>query len=91
MVAVPRLSLVAASRGLLSGCGVPACGSRCSARAPGCLGSVAAWAQASLLLNMWDLPRPGIKPVSPASPGRFLTTGPPGKPGTMTFEDFYRL
>ena len=28
---------------------------------------------------MWDLPRPGIKPVSPALAGRFLTTGPPGK------------
>ena len=25
------------------------------------------------------LPRPGIKPVSPVSQGRFLTTGPPGK------------
>ena len=29
---------------------------------------------------MWDLPRPGIKPVSPALQGRLLTTGPPGKP-----------
>ena len=28
---------------------------------------------------MWSLPRPGIKPVSPALAGRFLTTGPPGK------------
>ena len=28
---------------------------------------------------MWDLPRPGIKPVSPALAGRFLTTVPPGK------------
>jgi len=35
--------------------------------------------QASLLRGMWNLPRPGIKPVSPALPGRFLTTGPPGK------------
>ena len=24
----------------------------------------------------WDLPRPGIKPVSPALAGGFLTTGP---------------
>ena len=40
---------------------------------------------------MWDLPRPGIKPMSPALAGRFLTTGPPGKPGTMIFEDLYRL
>ncbi|KAJ8788184.1 hypothetical protein J1605_005483 [Eschrichtius robustus] len=29
---------------------------------------------------MWDLPRPGIEPVSPALAGRFLTTVPPGKP-----------
>ena len=27
-----------------------------------------------------DLPAPGIKPVSPASAGRFFTTEPPGKP-----------
>ena len=26
------------------------------------------------------VPRPGIEPVSPALQGRFLTTGPPGKP-----------
>ena len=26
----------------------------------------------------WDLPRPGMEPMSPASVGRFLTTGPPG-------------
>ena len=29
---------------------------------------------------MWDLPRPGLEPVSPALAGRFLTTAPPGKP-----------
>ena len=29
---------------------------------------------------MWDLPRPGIEPVSPALAGGFLTTSPPGKP-----------
>ena len=28
---------------------------------------------------MWNLPRPGIKPMSPALAGRFLTTEPPGK------------
>ena len=28
---------------------------------------------------MWDLPRPGIEPVSPALAGGFLTTVPPGK------------
>ena len=30
--------------------------------------------------GMWDLPRPGLKPVSPALAGRFSTTAPPGKP-----------
>ena len=29
---------------------------------------------------MWDLPRPGLEPVSPALAGRFSTTTPPGKP-----------
>ena len=28
---------------------------------------------------MWDLPRPGLKPVSPALAGRLLTTVPPRK------------
>ena len=29
---------------------------------------------------MWDLPTPGLEPVSPALAGGFLTTAPPGKP-----------
>ena len=33
------------------------------------------WAQ--LLRGMWDLPRPGIEPVSPALAGRFFTIEPP--------------
>ena len=36
--------------------------------------------QAQLLRGMWDLPGPGLEPVSPALAGRFLTTAPPGKP-----------
>ena len=32
-----------------------------------------------LLCGTWDLPGPGLKPVSPALAGRFLTTAPPGK------------
>ena len=31
---------------------------------------------------MWDLPGPGLKPVSPALAGEFLTTVPPGKSNT---------
>ena len=34
---------------------------------------------------MWDLPRPGLEPVSPALAGRFSTTAPPGKPHWPTF------
>ena len=37
-------------------------------------------ARASLLCGMWDLPRPGLEPVSPALAGGFLTTAPSGKP-----------
>ena len=36
--------------------------------------------RAQLLHGMWDPPRPGIEPVSPALAGRFSTTVPPGKP-----------
>ena len=38
--------------------------------------------RAQLLCGMWDLPRPGLEPVSPALAGRFSTTVPPGKPST---------
>ena len=30
--------------------------------------------------SMWNLPRPGIEPMSPALVDGFLTTKPPGKP-----------
>ena len=36
--------------------------------------------QAQLLCSLWDLPRPGLEPVSPALAGRFSTTAPRGKP-----------
>ena len=36
--------------------------------------------RAPLLRGIWDLPGPGLEPVSPALAGRFLTTAPPGKP-----------
>ena len=32
------------------------------------------------LRDMWDPPRPGLEPVSPALAGRLSTTAPPGKP-----------
>ena len=39
--------------------------------------------RAQLLRSMWDLPRPGLEPVSPALAGRFSTTAPPGKPCSL--------
>ena len=36
--------------------------------------------RAWLLCSTWDLPRPGLEPMSPALAGRFSTTAPPGKP-----------
>ena len=42
------------------------------------LSNCGSWAQ--LLRGMWDLPRPGLDPVSPALAGSFSTTAPPGKP-----------
>ena len=36
--------------------------------------------RAQPLRGMWDLPKPGLEPVSPALAGRFSTTAPPGKP-----------
>ena len=42
--------------------------------------------RAYLLCGMWDLPRPGLKPVSPALAGRFSTTAPPRKPVAFLYE-----
>ena len=36
--------------------------------------------RAQVLRGMWDPPRPGPEPVSPALAGRLSTTAPPGKP-----------
>ena len=42
--------------------------------------------QAQLLRGMWDLPRPGLEPVSPTLAGRFSITAPPGKPSISHFK-----
>ena len=42
------------------------------------LSNCGSWAH--LLRGMWDLPRPGLEPVSPALAGRCSATAPPGKP-----------
>ena len=82
-VSVRGLSLVAASGGhsslrcaglslswplLLQSTGSRRAGSAIVAHGPSCSAA------------MWDLPRPGLEPVSPALAGRFSTTVPPGKP-----------
>ena len=41
--------------------------------------------RAQLFRGMWDLPRPGLEPMSPALAGRFSTTAPPGKPLSYSF------
>ena len=54
--------------------GLKSCGSRALERRLSSCG-----ARAYLLRGMWDLPGAGLKPVSPALAGGFLTTVPPGK------------
>ena len=83
------LSLVASSGGYPS---LRSSGSRrmgfstCGSWALECrLSSCDAWAQ--LLRGTWDPPGPGLKRVSPALAGRFLTTAPPGKPPTPFIEE----
>ena len=46
------------------------------------LSNCGSWAQ--LLRGMWDLPRPGLEPVSPALAGGLPTTAPPGKPNLLS-------
>ena len=82
----PRWLLCTGSRQAgFSSCGVRAsvvvarrlssCGSRALERRLSSCG-----ARALLLRGRWDLPRPGLEPVSPALAGRFSTPAPPGKP-----------
>ena len=70
-------------------CGAQALGARTSVVVARGLSSCGSWAlehrlsscgaRAQLLRGMWDLPGPGLEPMSPALAGRFLTTAPPGK------------
>ena len=64
-------------------CGLSSCGSQAlECRLSSC------GTQAQLLRGMWDLPRPGLEPVSPALAGGFSTTVPPGKPCAV-LESYY--
>ena len=75
-----RGPLFIAVRGPFTTAAPPAAGHRLQTRRLSSCGS-----QAQLLRCMWDLPRPGLEPVSPALEGRFSTTAPPGKPCASVF------
>ena len=87
-IAARRLSLVVESGGYSS---LWCMGSHCSgfscyrAQALGAQASLAVAHRHSWLCGMWDLPRPGIELVCPALHGRFVTTGPAGKPLSILF------
>ena len=87
-ISAHRLSLVEVSRdlswlqrgahcGSSSCCGAQALGTWASGVAAHGLSSCDTWAQ--MLHGMWNLPAPGIEPISPALAGGFLSTAPPGK------------
>ena len=75
--------------GLFSSCGEQGLLSRCGARDLGHMGfsNCSSWGLehrlsssgkwALLLWGLWNIPRPEIKSVTPATAGRFFTTGPP--------------
>ena len=44
--------------------------------------------RAQPLRGLWDPPRPGLEPVSPALAGRLSTTAPPGKPFMSSLEKY---
>ena len=82
-VAAGRLSLVAASGGysLVAVHRLLIEEASLGARSTGswCPGFSSCGAQAKLPCGMWDLPGPGVEPMSPVLAGGFLTTGPLGK------------
>ena len=45
--------------------------------------------RAQSLRGTWDLPRPGLEPVSPALAGRLSTTAPPGKPWSILIDEYF--
>ena len=47
-------------------------------------------ARAELPRSMWDLPGPGLEPMSPALAGGYFTTAPPGKSLLYCF-DYYNF
>ena len=51
------------------------------------LSSWGTWAQ--LLCSMWDLPRPGIEPMSPALASRVFTTDPLRRPPAILLKNIF--
>ena len=70
-----RGPLFTAVRGPLTIAAPPAAEHRLQTRRLSSCGS-----RAQSLRGMWDPPRPGLEPASPALAGRLPTTAPPGKP-----------
>ena len=95
MAATLRRSARASHHSGLSCCGARALGAQASEVVGHRLSSCGLWAlehglsscgtRAYLLRRTWDLPGPGLEPVSPALAGGFLTTAPPGKSQCMLF------
>ena len=70
-----RGPLFIAVRGPFTIAALPVTGHRLQTRRLSSCGS-----RAQPLRGMWDPPRPGLEPASPALAGRLPTTAPPGKP-----------
>ena len=81
-----RGPLFIAVRGPFTIAAPPAEGHRLQTRRLSSCGS-----RAQPLRGMWDLPRPGLEPVSPAPAGRLPTTAPPGKPSTLFLKSYSSL
>ena len=83
------MSRLRCSEGFFSSCGKWGLLYRCGARFPIAVASLVAECRqegagsvvvAQMPCGMWDLPGPGIEPMSPALPGAFFTTEPARKP-----------
>ena len=80
-----RGPLFIAVRGPLTVAASPVAGHRLQTRRLSSCGP-----RAQLLRGMWDLPRPGLEPVSPALAGRLSTTASPGKPLPTFFHSWLK-
>ena len=54
---------------------------------PGSIAQVQSWRTSLLAPHMWELPRSGIKSMSPALASRFFTIEPPRKPHLTALND----